>query len=74
MTDLNAIGKFILIAGLVLAGVGLLLLVAGRVPFLGRLPGDIYVERGNFRFYFPLMTMILLSLLLTLILNMLTRR
>ncbi len=50
------------------------MLVAGRVPFLGRLPGDIAVQRGNWSFYFPLATSILLSLVLTVVLNLFARR
>ncbi len=74
MADLSAAGKLLIVGGLALAGLGLLLLVAGRIPLLGRLPGDVYVQRGNFTFYFPLVTSILLSVLLTLLLNVLARR
>ena len=55
----------LIIVGLLIAGVGVAWLVAPSVPWLGRLPGDIVIERENFRFYFPLATSILLSLLLT---------
>lgn len=51
--------------GLLLTVVGLVWLVAPTIPWLGRLPGDIAIERENFRFYFPVATCILLSLLLT---------
>ncbi len=64
MTDL---AKMLILLGLSLALLGVLLLVAGKIPFLGRLPGDIVVERPGFRFYFPLGTSILLSVLLTLV-------
>ena len=74
MADIGSIGKLLLVAGLVLAGVGLLMMVAGRIPFLGRLPGDIYVQRGNFTFYFPLLTSIVLSILLTVLVNFFARR
>ena len=74
MADLGAAGKLLILGGLLLAGVGVLLLVAGRIPLLGRLPGDVYVQRGNFTFYFPLVTSIVLSVLLTLVLNVLARR
>ena len=57
-------GKLLLIAGLVISGIGLLVMLG--VP-LGRLPGDFAVKRGNFAFYFPLSTSIILSILLTLI-------
>ena len=57
-------GKFLLILGLVISGIGLLVILG--VPF-GRLPGDFAVKRGNFAFYFPLTTSIVLSILLTLL-------
>lgn len=69
MSDL---GKFLVIAGLLLAAVGALLLIAGKTPLLdkfplGRLPGDIRIEREHFKFYFPLTTCLLISAALTLI-------
>jgi hypothetical protein len=48
--------------------------LGGKIPFLGRLPGDIHVQRGNWSFYFPLTTSIILSIVLTLILAFLSRR
>jgi hypothetical protein len=68
------LGRALLIIGLVIALVGLVLLVVGRVPWLGRLPGDIHVQRGNWTFYFPLATSILLSVVLTLVLWLIGRR
>jgi hypothetical protein len=59
------LGRVLLVLGAVLLVLGLVLTFAGRVPFLGRLPGDIVYRRGNFAFYFPLATSIVLSLLLT---------
>lgn len=55
----------LIIVGLLIAGIGVVWIIAPSVPWLGRLPGDIVIERENFRFYFPLATSILLSLLLT---------
>ena len=63
-------GKLLLIAGLVIAGIGLLMMVG--VPF-GRLPGDIVIRKGSGTFYFPLATCILLSIILTLLLSVLRR-
>jgi DUF2905 family protein len=59
------IGRVLVILGAVLLLVGLVLTFAGRVPFLGRLPGDVVVRRGNFTFYFPIVTSILVSVLLS---------
>jgi Protein of unknown function (DUF2905) len=67
------LGKLLIVAGLALAGLGLLLLLAGRVPWLGRLPGDILVRREGFTFYFPLTTSILVSVVLTLLVWLLRR-
>jgi hypothetical protein len=61
------VGKLLVVFGLVIAAVGFLLILAGRVPWIGRLPGDIYVQRGNWTFYFPLATSLLISAVLTLI-------
>ena len=65
---MNELGKFLFVAGLVLAVVGLLLWSGIGKNWLGRLPGDIHYSKGNFSFYFPLVTCLLLSLLLTLLL------
>jgi len=72
----SGLGRSLLALGLVIAAVGLLLLLAERFPGLrlGRLPGDIRVERGDLRFYFPLATSLLLSAALTLLLWLLRRR
>ena len=64
---MQGLGRALIFLGLIIAAVGLLLTFAGRVPWLGRLPGDIYIKRDNFTFYFPLATSILVSVLLTLI-------
>jgi hypothetical protein len=71
--DLSEFGRWLLAAGAVLAGLGVILLLVGRVPGWGRLPGDIVVRRGNFTFYFPLATSILLSLFLTLLFSLFRR-
>lgn len=75
MPELSGFGRLLIILGLVIAGLGLLLEVAGRgwFPGLGRLPGDIMIQRGNFRFYFPIATSLIISLLLTLILALARR-
>ena len=68
------LGRTLIVIGLVMALVGVLLVVAGRVPWIGRLPGDMSIERGNWTFYFPLGTSILLSIVLTLVLWLIGRR
>jgi len=63
-------GKLLVVAGLIIAGIGMLVMFG--VP-VGRLPGDITVRRGNFTFYFPVATSIIASILLTLLLALLRR-
>lgn len=58
-------GKTLIAFGLLLVLIGLLLTFGGKFPWLGKLPGDIRIERGNFSFYFPLGTSVLLSLILS---------
>lgn len=71
MTD---VAKLLIVFGLVIALVGGVLLLIGRVPWVGRLPGDIHIQRGNWTFYFPLATSLLLSVALTLIFWLIGRR
>ena len=74
MSDMHDIARMLVVFGLLIAFVGLALMFVGRVPWLGRLPGDIHIQRGGWTFYFPLATSLLLSLVLTLILWILGRR
>jgi hypothetical protein len=74
MNDLGGLGRVLIATGLVLAAFGVLLVFAGRIPFLGRLPGDVVVQRENWTVYVPLATMLLLSLVLTLVLNLFAGR
>lgn len=60
-------GKTLIIIGLIIILIGVILTFAGKIPWIGRLPGDIYIKRENFTFYFPLATSILLSIILSLI-------
>jgi hypothetical protein len=75
MTDgIQYIGKSLIILGIIIFAVGGLLLLSGKFPWIGRLPGDIVIQKKNFTFYFPLATSILLSLLLTLVFWLLKRK
>ena len=71
--DLGSIGKTLLILGMVIMITGGIMLLAGRVPFLGNLPGDLRIQRDNWGCYVPLATSILISLILTVLLNVLAR-
>jgi hypothetical protein len=64
---MSELGRFLIVAGVILVIVGAVFLLAHKIPWLGHLPGDISYKRGNFRFYFPLGTSILISIILTLI-------
>lgn len=75
MTEgIQYVGKFLIIFGIVTVAIGGLLLVSGKIPWIGRLPGDIIIQKKNFTFYFPFATSILLSLLLTFIFWLLGRK
>ncbi|MGD9896212.1 MAG: DUF2905 domain-containing protein [Candidatus Methylacidiphilaceae bacterium] len=70
---MQQIGRLLFITGLLLAGVGLLLSLGIGIKWIGRLPGDIRIEKGNVRFFFPLTTCLLGSLLLSALLWLLRR-
>lgn len=70
----ESLGKNLMLFGALLIVVGALIHFGGKVINLGRLPGDIHFERENFSFYFPVVTSILISIILTVILNIFTRR
>ncbi len=73
MHDLEPVGRSILLVGLILAAIGLVLVLAPRVPFLGRLPGDIHFERDGVVIIVPLATMLLVSIVLSVVLSILGR-
>lgn len=66
-------GRLLMILGALVFIVGGLMMLAGKVPFIGRLPGDIYIKRDGFTFYFPLATSILISILISLVLWLIRR-
>lgn len=74
MDSLSSLAKLLICAGIFLLAAGILLLLLGKISPLGRLPGDIYFQKGNFSFYFPIVTCLILSLVLTLVFNLLLRR
>jgi hypothetical protein len=72
LTSLESLAKLLLIGGAILGAAGLVILLAGRLG-LGRLPGDIFIQRENVTFYFPLATMLIISIILTIIANLIKR-
>ena len=70
---MTSFGKTLIIVGLLIAATGVLLSFAGKIPWLGKLPGDIYIKKENFSFYMPLTTCILLSIILSFILWLLRK-
>jgi hypothetical protein len=68
------IGRTLIFLGLMTAGIGAVVLLLGKVPGIGKLPGDILIQRKNFTFYFPIATSILLSILLSFIFWLLSKR
>ncbi len=65
----QGVGKFLILAGIFLILVGILLVFWQKIPFLGKLPGDIAVEKKGFWFFFPITTCIIISLVLTILIN-----
>lgn len=74
MMPANGLGRLLIVLGGLLIIVGAAVVLLGKIPWLGRLPGDIYIERRNFTFFFPLTTSILVSAILSLVFYFLSRR
>ena len=74
MMAIESIGKSLIFFGIVLIVIGSLFVLFGKVPWFGRLPGDIIIKREGLTVYFPVATMILLSILLTILFNIIGRR
>jgi uncharacterized protein HemY len=74
MNYFSYFAKFLILLGLVIIGVGLLLLLFEKIPYIGKLPGDILIKRKNFTFYFPITTSIIVSIILSIILTIIFRK
>ncbi|HXG31380.1 MAG TPA: DUF2905 domain-containing protein [Thermodesulfobacteriota bacterium] len=68
--EIQPLGKLLIVFGIFLVVLGVLVVLAPKIPYIGRLPGDIYIKRDGFTFYFPIVSSILISIILTLILNL----
>ena len=73
MNGLSDLGRFLALAGAVLLVIGGAIWLAGKVPWLGNLTGDVRIQRGNVSCFFPLATMILVSVVLTIVVNIILR-
>jgi hypothetical protein len=73
MEDWSGLGKTLLVIGGVMIAAGLLILIFGKIPFIGKLPGDFAMKGKNWSFYFPLASSILLSIILSLILYLIQK-
>jgi hypothetical protein len=67
---LGPLGKMLILMGALIMGIGLLLYFGDKIPWVGRLPGDILVKKEKFTFYFPIVTCLLISLVLTLLFSL----
>ena len=70
MLGFSDLGKVLIVLGVVIAGVGVLLVMGDKIPWIGKLPGDIIVRKEKFTFTFPIVTCIILSILLTIIFSL----
>ena len=71
---MSELGKLLIGLGIIIVSLGVVLVLAGRIPGVGRLPGDISIRHGSFTFYFPLATSIVVSLVVTFVMYLLNRR
>ena len=74
MSEFSGIGKLLIVSGIVLVVIGLLVMAAGKIPYLGKLPGDISIQRKHFSVHFPVVTCLVISLILTVLLNLFFRK
>lgn len=73
MSNLEPFGKILILAGVFVVVLGILLVFWGKIPFLDRLPGDIILQKGNLRFIFPIATCLIISVILTIVVNIIIR-
>lgn len=74
MSDMGLFGKMLILFGLLLVVLGVIFTLGGKLPWFGRLPGDIYIHKRNFTLFFPITTSVIISVILSIILILLRRR
>ncbi|UCE80113.1 MAG: DUF2905 domain-containing protein [Nitrospiraceae bacterium] len=72
--NFHSIGKILIVFGIIVVAVGILLTFIPKIPWLGKLPGDILIQKRNITFYFPLVTCIIISIVLTILFSLIGRR
>ena len=70
MLGFSDLGKMLIVLGAVIAGIGVLFMVGDKIPWIGKLPGDILIKKEKFTVYFPIVTCIILSILLTIVFSL----
>ncbi len=73
MPSFASLGKFLILTGAFIIIVGLVVTLWGKIPFLGKLPGDIFFKKGDFQFFFPIVTCLVISIVLTIVINLVIR-
>ena len=73
MSNFEPFGKLLILGGAFIVALGLLLTFWNRIPFLGKLPGDIFLQKGNFQFFFPIVTSLVISAVFTIIINLIIK-
>jgi len=73
MSSFEPLGKFLILAGMFIVVLGLLVMFWSKIPFLGKLPGDIFVQKGSLQFFFPIVTCLLVSAVLTVVISLIMR-
>ena len=73
MSGFEGIGKILTIVGIIIVVLGLIFVLGDRIPFLGKLPGDILIKKDGISFHFPVVTFLLVSVVLTIIINFILR-
>ncbi|MCF6147121.1 MAG: DUF2905 domain-containing protein [Candidatus Kuenenia sp.] len=74
MGEFGSFGKILIAIGVIMIIIGVLFLFGNKIPFLGRLPGDVAIQKKNFSFYFPITTCIIISIILSLIMWLLSKK
>lgn len=74
MSEFNSLGKILIFLGIIILLMGLVIVLLDKIPFLGKLPGDIYIKKDKFSFFLPITTSIIISIILSIFFNLLSRK